>query len=637
MGAVAIKEFDLWQPGYDGATVTCVYAGTFTPQPLFYDLDATMPAPNPQTLLSLDDGGTGYGRFALPVYALEDYALKVSSGGGEAITRVPLTSLAGVDASQATAAAPDAGFARRIADRASYTIEVLDFGDITDSAEANTNLVNAAIGRAAALGGGIVKLPAAAFDIRALTPLPSNVRLRGHGIRATVMRAAVEDDIVTLTGRHAGLEELTLDGVIVPESSTGIRLGPRVRAAEDLPTFSEAIVSRVEVRRFERGIAASYGAQGSVVSGCVVSENSTGVELHAEDGAVQDVHFVETLFSLNAAAGCLLKAGRSHAVRAIHFLECRFADGRKLLDIEGAGSTLVNACSFRGGEEAGAAGLENLSVADSDNEDSGLVEGLLFDVCTFEAMRIRIAGRASNVRFDNTRFTGTVWELYAPDNNILLKDCLESGSDRIESAGAANLVRLDASLTDVVAHGVSIGTDPVTAWSYSLAPGEVVFLEASAVGRQTNGTAVAAYDLARGLYLEGATLAYDAGAVEFEVGALLVNKTRTGSARITAKTGTVAAGTLTLAELAGEFRNNDTVGSPLADGTVPAAALVNGELSYATQVTLLDKKSGAYSKETDSSWGGLDFVVNGQAVDVQVAGAGDHRVAWAVRLKLTHV
>lgn len=636
MTAVAVKEFDLWQPGYAGATVTVLRAGTLVPQPIFHDPDGAQPAPNPQPLLELERDGIRYGRFSAPIYVLEDYSLKVTGGGGEAITRVPLSTLDGEPADRATVTAPGATHARTLAGRAGYEINVLDQGDIGESAAANTDLINAAIGIAAAAGGGTVNLPRGAFGIRAIVQIPSNVRLRGHGVNATIMRGAISDDLITLTGSRAAVEGFTLDGVTVPDGSIGIRLGPRLRASDDVPQLTDCTVRDVLVRRFDTGILATYGAQSATVAFAEIAENNTGLMLEAEDGEIADLHFLEARFALNATRGAALVATREHAVSDIYFHECRFEDGPKLLEIEGAQNTLVAACSFRGGAAAGAQGAENLSVADAAGREQDFTDGVLFHACALENVRARFEGVCRNVRFDNSRLEGLVWELRAPDNNILLIDCDESESDRIETIGAANLVRKDHSLSNVSVHGHTTSATPVTAWSYTLKPGEVIFVEALAVGRQTNGENVAAYRAGRTVRLAGATLPFDAGTAGFEVGAVVANKTRSGKARVVGKSGTTAMGTLTLSEITGEFRNNDVIGTPAEDGTVPDQATVNGALSYPQGVVLLGAIP-AYQVETLTGWGGVELVANGLAVDVRVAGDAGMNVSWNVQVSLASV
>ena len=226
--AVAIREFDLWRPGYGGATVSVVRAGSLESIPLFANDDGTVRIENPQSLLSLDRDGILYGRFRQPVYVIEDYSLLISTGGGEAIARVPLTTLEGEDIGQAIVKAESSTFEREVADRVNYEINVLDYGDLSHSSAENSDLIDRAIGVAAAAGGGVVRLPRAEFDIQALTPIPSNVRLVGHGIGATVMRAAVAADIITLTGVRSGIEGLELDGLTLPGNSVGVRLAARV-------------------------------------------------------------------------------------------------------------------------------------------------------------------------------------------------------------------------------------------------------------------------------------------------------------------------------------------------------------------------------------------------------------------------
>ena len=637
VATVGIKEFDLWRPGYGGATVTVVRPGTVTPIPVYLNQDGTVRAENPQTLLTLEVDDLIYGRFKAPLYAGEDYSLVVSEGGGETITRRPLTTFDGEDAGGATLKVPNTNHARSLKSRASYHIHVLDYGDLSLSAAENSDLINTALGVAASAGGGIVQLPRAAFDIQKLNNIPSNVRLVGHGINATIMRANVAADIITLTGVRSGIEGFTLDGETLPDNSVGVRLGPRIQQNEDPPALAHCDIKDVLVRRFAKGIEASYGGAGTVITGGAVQENTVGIELDARDGQIGDLIFSELDVSLNVDAGIALHSSQDHDVKDIHIRNSWIQDGPALLDIEGAKNVIVAASSFRGGNVAGISGLENLSVRDVPDHSESFVDGLLFQACAFDNMRQRFQGRCRNLRYDNSRFEGNVWELHDPDNNILLLNCDESASDAVESSGAANLVRKDSSISHVDVNGRTTDATATTAWSYTLKPGQVIFLECVAVGRQTNGTDVASYRAARGVYLAGATLTFDNGVADFEVGELISNKTRAGEARIIAKTGDTAAGTLTISELSGDFEDGDVIGTPNPAGDIPNNATVNGELSYPEKVVLQSAADSPYSQETASGWGGLDFVENGQSVDVQVTGAAGTNIEWTVGIKVTNV
>ena len=430
VATVGIRAFDLWRPGYGGATVTVVRPGTVTPIPIYLNHDATVRAENPQTLLVHEEDGVSYGRFRQPIYAAQDYFLIISEGGGETIHRLPLTALEGQDAGAATLRVPNTMFPRSLANRAAYDIHMLDYGDLSASAAENTDLIDTAIGVAAAAGGGIVRLPRAAFDIQSITNIPSNVRLVGHGVNATIMRASVSADIITLTGVRSGIEGFTLDGVTLPDNSVGVRLGQRVEQNEIPPTLEDCTIRDVLIRRFAKGIEGTYGGSGSIIRGGAVAENNIGVELDAADGDIVNVLFSEVEIDLNIQKGIALLSSQDYDIRDMQLRKCRIKDGTELLDIEGAKNTIVTACSFRGGNSAGVAGFENLAVNDVANHSESFVDGLLFQACSFMNMRQRFQGRCRNLRYDNCRFVGNLWEIHAPENNILLLDCDES-ADRL--------------------------------------------------------------------------------------------------------------------------------------------------------------------------------------------------------------
>ena len=634
---VAVKQFDLWRPGYGGASVTVVRPGTLLPLPIYYNHDGTgEQAPNPQILKSLTLDDVDYGRFNQPVYALEPYSLQISTGGGEAITRVPISTLVGEDANGALLSVPNTNFQRSLQSRAAYEINVLDHGELSNSSAENSDLINRAIGVAAAAGGGTIYLPRGQFEIDAISPLPSHVRLVGHGINATILRAIASADIITITGLYAGIEGFTLDGVNLPANSTGVRFGTRLQPNQAAPQLEDCAVKDVRIRRFTRGIHMSYGGSGVRIHGATIADCQIGIELEALDAGIEHVLISESAVELNTEAGVVLKSTTDHKVKDVQIRKCRLRNGKQLLEIEGAENTIVSSCAFLGGAQAGISGLENLRFGDvAVGESPPHIDGALFDACSVANARLRFEGRCDAIRFNNCRFESVVWELHSPENNILLLDCDESLGDRVVSSGPANLVRKDDSLTDVSVQGRTTDAQPVAAWSYTLKPGEVIYLEATAVGRQTDGTDVAVYRKARGARLAGATLTFDSGIDAFVVGNIVENATRRGRARILAKTGTTSAGTLTISEIDGAFLDNDIIGMP-SGGIVPNSALVNGGLGYPAAAVLLAEDLSNV-RETDAAWGGLTIVVNGQSVDVRVAGKAATNIEWTISLKLSSI
>ena len=392
----------------------------------------------------------------------------------------------------------------------------------------------------------------------------------------------------------------------------------------------------VLVRRFERGVQATHGGAGFVMRGCVVTENNIGIELDAIDGPIEDMVLSETRVDLNSSKGIVLHSSQFHRVSDIQIRKCSLRRGPDLLDIEGARNTICTATTFRGGARPGVQGSENLSVRDVPEDATVTTDGLYFHACSFQNMRQRFEGACENLRYNNCRFDTNFWDLNSPRNSILLLDADESPDDRVESSGTANLVRKNDGLTHIDVPDRTTDATAKAVWSYRLAAGECAYLEVTATGRQLNGTNVAVYRTERGVYLAGATLAFDNGITEFRVGDLVANKTRTGRARITAKTGTAATGTLTISEIQGEFLNDDVIGTPDLNGAIPESATVNGALSYPAACTLFDTDAET-AKETDNSWGGLGLVANGQSVDVVVGGKAATTIDWTVNLKLTRI
>jgi len=220
--SIRVAEFDIWRPTYGGASVEVLIAGTTTRASLYSDPDLTTGIPNPQTLQSQQEGdGIAYGKFAQPVYVGTSYYLRIDTGEETGVQRLPLTSLEGEDASEAIVTATGGSVARALEDHLAAEVRVENFGALDASASANTAILTAAIGAAAAQGGGQVMLPAGNFPFTQLS-LPQDVILVGKGRGATTLRSEQAQEVITIAGNGAGLRGMTLDGVNLNTGSIGV-------------------------------------------------------------------------------------------------------------------------------------------------------------------------------------------------------------------------------------------------------------------------------------------------------------------------------------------------------------------------------------------------------------------------------
>ena len=158
-----LPDFDTWRATYGGATVLVVREGTTEHAPLYADPGLTTTLPNPQTLLSMTgEDGTAYGKWAQPVYTYVACYLSINDSDKTGVQRPPLYFVDGTDLSPGMAASTRGTRLRNLEDVIDAEIYAEAFGSLAESngAEANTAVLEAAIGAAAAQGAGVVRLPA---------------------------------------------------------------------------------------------------------------------------------------------------------------------------------------------------------------------------------------------------------------------------------------------------------------------------------------------------------------------------------------------------------------------------------------------------------------------------------------------
>lgn len=327
-----VEEFDLWQPTYAGAVVNVYQTGTTTPATLFFDEDMTDPAPNPQTLISFtDESGIEYGRFFRSVYSQQAYYLDIGTLQQTGNHRLPLADLVGVDASQAVATATGATQSRTLAAHFADVINVQDFGawkpttDGTASPATNNATLTAAIGAAAAQGGGFVVLPAGSYEITGVN-VPGNVMICGRGKGVSTLVCKTGAACFTVTGDKAGFRDVTLDGVDLVASSIGLTGNNR----------TGILLERCEVKRFETGILFRGGSRhlykelfvgnctynvrllgdsassgGAIFGfdwhgGQSITATNTAIELHQVDQTVQHIRLRGVSISSNTPSNAAL-------------------------------------------------------------------------------------------------------------------------------------------------------------------------------------------------------------------------------------------------------------------------------------------------------------------------------------------
>lgn len=621
---VRIKEFDFWHEGYGGATVTIYVGGTTTLAPIYEDIECTIPADNPQTLDSreLDDLHQPFGKWAQPLYTTSPYHLRISTGERSGIETPPLVSMDGVDISLAEAQARHGDSTIVIADWLERTIDVLTYGDFSDEqgATTSTETLNAAIGVAAAQGGGYVLVPPGSVEIQPIT-LPEGVVLRGAGVSATTLRCPTSNtSIVTLGGDGAGLQDLILDGVTVPENTYGV----------DALNCNSVVFDRCLVRRFETGVRLRGGSghrwTSFSVASCDVGALLAGDLDTASTGL--GAMFGHSVWlggavAFNTTAGIELRAVdalcTNIALHGVQF-EANLADS---LLITGARDVRTHGCWFH-------SNLTSLKIQDNDTTPLPLIntasrisiDGGFFDGAS-NGTTLFFAGECDLVRFRGVDFINCDFDLDSPQHTILLTDCKTDA--QTTSQGVTQFLMRRSTDNGGQAAGTTAGATTVTAYSETVPPGETWIMDAKVVGKRTNGTERGSWWITGTIDRPAATLAYVNLVTAFTIGLIVTGASSGASARIVGD----SAGTLTLIDITGTFTNNEVI----AD-TGGGEAQVSGTIS--TSNAVLSASANEDIKTPDDGFSGavVEFAANSANAELQFTGVASHNIEWTYVLNI---
>lgn len=626
--AFRIGYFDLWVAGYGNASVAIYVAGTQTLASVYTDEALTVLAANPQTLLSRDVDGVSYGKWAEPLYTAQAIELVVNSTDETGIIRNAITTLDGQDASKAIATAAGASEPIELEDYFSRTVDVENYGVFLPtsnpgaSSATNTATLAVAISRAAAAAGGVVRLPAGTFLLTSWTQ-PANLVLEGKGRGVTILQSALADEVVTISGDHAGFRNLTLDGISKQVGSVGVYAKAK----------GEIIFDDAEVKRFEVGIrqvggrrndwrnlfiencATGWQARGDLDTGAgsngdecrnhqwqggrVQNCTTAGVELLYVDKKIRHVSLEDVGFETNTGTALKITGARNVDLKGSWFTgnttNIAISDGT---DTSKADENTVVGFRMVGGHISGGA-------------------------CTF-------TGTVADVIFDGVElFNGVALTLTLCKNNILARSCTE---DSTVTIGGSNSIKFTRSVDiqgDAPGGFVLTADATVTeAWSQELQPGEVAIVRAMVVAVRRNGDERAVYHIARPARRAGSTLAYDTQTVNFTVGQVLTGASSGATARIIADADAGATGTLTLKDISKEFVSGETI----TDGG-GGSARANGTLTHQNAALVGATTALQAAVESDAAWD-ADFAVSGSRVMVQVTGAAAKVIEWQVNAEV---
>ena len=616
-----VQDFDTWRPGYAGAMVEVIIAGTTERAALFSDPYRGVEIANPQTLLTwADTNGETFGKFATPVYAYQPYVLYINATDSTGIERPAITDLAGQDISGSLVSSTRGDYPKAMADFADLVIHASMYGVISDDAGSalSTATLVAAIGAAAAQGGGVVALPAGNIPYTPIT-LPTGVRLRGQGLNATTMRCQESGNTITLGGDGAGLEELTVDGINLVGGSVGIH-GADVAQ----PHFKN-----VMIRRFETG-GKLLGGSAANWDNLSFSNCGGGVELRGDtdsggngNGAeIANIQWGSGAVSLCTSYGIAVRfvdqPAREIVLRGVGFSS---NIGPALL-LHGARGVIARDCYWTGNTSNIQIEDDNNSLYANDNTTSRItIQGGQID-----GGEILFNGTCNQVVLDHVDLKDVSYNLTVPTNHIMLRDCIEDAA--CTSTGDTKKLVRWSSFDEGVVTGITTDATATVAWQLEMASGEVGLFQAEAVGRARNNITYGIFWIVAGAARPAATLAFNIQTGNYTAGLVVTGTTSGASARIVAVVQAAGSGTLTLRDIEGTF-----ISGELITDTSTGSARVSGSLG--TSNVALDA-TGSDPVRVDTITGtGWDVVfdVSGSMMQVKVTGEAANTIEWTVKVR----
>ncbi len=620
-----LGDFDVWQPTYGAATVLAVIAGTTQRARLFSDPGLTTEIANPQTLLTMtDENGVTYGKWAQAVYTPYAVFLSINESDNTGVNRPPMYTPAGADASYMLIQAERGTRQRLMRELVDDLIFAENFGSLAEAngAEANTAVLNRAIGAAAAQGGGDVILPAGRIIFTALT-VPVTVRLVGQGVGVTTLTSTFAGVAITLDGDGAGLKNLTLDGINLVPASIGVQ-GIGIVAP---------VLENVIIKRFAKCVR-FLGLTSAVWNNLWVSNAVTGMELRGDTdasgtgdgGVVRGVTWNGGGANLCTTVGVALTFFDA-LVENITFNGVEITDniGDGLL-ISGARNVLATgACYFKAAE-----GERAVKIQDDTNlalRASNTVDHITFRGGIFNGGTLLFNGTCASVLFQRSDFRAISFDLTVPTEVIVLDNCIED-ADTTATGDTTKLMRSFQADDRQVAGNTSDAV-PTVAWSKTLESGEVGFFQAEVVAQQQDGVKYGFWWVAAGVARPGATLLFNLQTANFTAGSVLTGATSGATAGISAVTQAAGSGTLTLRDIDGTFIDGEVLtdddgGDARANGTISTS---NAALDGGGNTDVRTPQVGS-SAAYDSYWD-----VSGAKIRLMVVGDSGEAVQWVARVR----
>jgi hypothetical protein len=622
---VLVEQFDIWRESYAGALVSVYRAGTTELMPCFSDINLTTPISNPITLLSRTDSlGRSFGKFAQSVYVPYAYELDIDTTEQTGRIIPPLTTLNGEDASYALVTPSNSGTrARQLRDILGERISFLDYGEVTSNPETNTTTLNSAISAAAANGGGAVVLPAGTIVINSIS-LPEDVHLIGEGIDTTTLQSTASTNVITVTGDNAGMSDMTLDGLQKNGGSVGIY-------GKDVDDIN---LTRVRVKRFVKGIQ-WQGGNNHVYKRLYLDDCTNAIQCHGDQDFTggdngdmfKGLDWFQGSVTNTTGSGLELLVRDNYCInnriRQVDFDSNIGSDGAVL--VSGGRFIQFDNCSWSN---------NNTNIKVEDNSDTTIsfreTVGLYFMGGEIAGGTNTFDGLCQDIIFEQMNLDGCTFQANVPDNQILLRNNVESGT--LFTGVSTRFSRWHTNRNGVIKGATTTATAAVV-FQRTLQPNEVVALTVTATAERQNTDEHAIFMMTHGAKCAPATLNYDDQSANFTAGDEIVGATSGARAIIVSDADSGTTGTLSLAAVSGEFVDNEIIeevtnnGSARVNGTLipPASAALSGSATT-------HHSTGSNTGSAPTGWA-LAFQINGLDLEVTVKGASGADVAWSIDIK----
>lgn len=624
MPVTRIDAFDIWQPGYGGASVRIVRANTNTAADVFLDEALTLPAANPQTLLTRNLDDIEYGKWAASLYTEQAYQLVIDSVDQTGIQRPGLNTLTGENVSLSVSTVDGGTELFTLADRFARLIDVQDYGEflpvgsVGASAATNTASLQAATGAAAADGAGYVRIPAGTYTLNAFT-LPAGVKLLGVGEGVTILQSTTAGVFVALGGPRCGFVDMTLDGVSLVNLSIGL-YGVAI---------DETVFERCKLKRFQTGLRVRGGQRNNwqtfSIEQCVTGADLLG-DLDAGNTGLGEP------FAGNRWSGGVISLCTTTGIN-LEYVDRAVRDNT--LDSLTFDSNTGTALRGRGNRDTvlrNPIWTGNTVDLDLDDDtpadDDSTVIGFHVDGGSMVGGEIELRGLLEDVVFEGVNFSDVDITLTAPLNNVLALDCQEDGQVTLAGITTAWLRR--KTTNHGVSSGLTTGNAATKAWSIALTSGQRVLLTAKVVGRQRNGTNSAWYYIACNALRGVATLNYDTQTGNFTAGNIVTGATSGASARIVADSDSGTTGTLSLQDIIGTFIDNEIITDGATGSATVNGLLTEGTVAVGTTTQIIVPVEG----DTDYA---CAFAANGPEVELRVTGDSSQTVEWNCDVEVTSI